>query len=170
MKRTALTRRTPLGASKRPAKAPSRTKTYIPPAWFMAVKPGAHGNSPAQKRLWRIVSEYVRQRDFKKYHGKCVSCSKTLDSWQDGQAAHFKPWSVCNGSFKYNVDNLALSCYFCNMNSGADIGYRFGEEMKRRHGKNHLDWIEQQNLKHRSEKLDVLFCIELAKPFIHIAD
>jgi hypothetical protein len=38
--------------------------------------------------------------------------------------------------------------------SGADTGYRFGEEMKRRYGAKHLEWIEKENEKHRGKKIE----------------
>jgi hypothetical protein len=158
VKRTALKRRTT-----KQKKARVLKEKYTPPEWFMAVKPGAHGNSPAQKRLWRIVSEAVRKEDYERFGGRCVSCPRVLDTWQDGQCAHYKPWSVCNGLFKYERRNLALSCSFCNQNSGADIGHRFGEEMKRRYGTSILDWIEEENQRHRGEKLDILQIVGLAE-------
>lgn len=147
-------------------KRATKTKSYSPPDWFMKIKPGAHGNTPHQKRLWRIVSEAVRKEEFELYGGQCVSCSRRLESWQDGQCAHFKPWSVCNGLFKYERVNLAFSCSFCNQNSGADIGHRFGEELKRRYGDDILDYIERENTKHRGEKLDVLQIVGLAELWI----
>lgn len=159
MKRSPLRRR----ALKKAAKVRTLKPKYSPPDWFLAIKPGAHGSTPHQKRLWRMVSEAVRQEEFIKYRGKCVSCDRYLHSWQEGQCAHFKPWSVCNGLFKYERKNLAFSCSFCNSNSGGDVGHRFGEELKRRYGEHHLDWIEKENRKHHGEKLDVLEIVALAE-------
>lgn len=141
---------------RRPLKAPRTrvsTKGYKSPPWFNKLRLGAHGSNPAQKRYWGYVSDKIRQEEFEKYKGKCVSCPRVLSSWQEGQCAHYKPWSVCHGYFKYERTNLAFSCPWCNGNGGADVGYAFGEELKRRYGENHLTWIEHENEKHRGEKM-----------------
>lgn len=129
-------------------------KGYKTPPWFNAIPRGSHGSNPAQKRYWKVVSDLVRQRDFKKYRGKCVTCPRRLERWEDGQAAHYKAWSVCNGYFKYELTNLALSCSHCNHINDGTIGTAFGEELKRRHGEQHLDWIEKENARHRGEKME----------------
>lgn len=127
---------------------------YKVPSWFMKIKPGAHGATPTQKRAWRIVSEYVRKRDFEKYKGKCVSCGKVFVQWEDLQAGHYKPWGSSNSWFKYDLTNINGQCNHCNMNSGADIGFCYGQEMKRRYGKNILAWIEKENEKYRGQKME----------------
>jgi len=131
------------------------SNVYKPPAWFTSLPAGSHGNTPAQKKYWKVVSQYVRQRDFERYGSKCVSCNARLEDWRDGDCAHFKAWSVCNGFFKYELTNLALSCKGCNRLSDGAVGARFGEELKRRYGKKHLEWIEEENLRHRGEKMEV---------------
>jgi len=172
MKRTPLARKTPLKAktgfkatkstlrTKKSSKAkidPSKrviNKGYKPPAWFMTIPVGSHGNSPTQKRYWKVISNFVRQRDFNKYNGRCVSCKVKLERWQDGQAAHFRAWGACNSYFKFHPDNCALSCSFCNHIDDGVIGHNFGVELKRRYGDKHLNWIEKENNKYRGIKLE----------------
>lgn len=156
-------RKTPLKqkSSKKRVVHKSRTKTvYKPPAWFTKIKPGSHGNTPTQKRFWRVISCFVRQRDFIEQKGCCVSCDTTLQRWQDGDAAHFKRFSVCNSYFKFNPDNVALSCKNCNRNDDGVVGHAFGEELKRRYGRDHLDWIEEENLKYKGIKLETHKIVE----------
>jgi len=153
-----------LGASGAKIKAhspkPKRTKNKLPhkgykvPDWFRSIPLGSHGNSPTQKRYWKVISAFTRQRDFNKYHGKCVSCGKRLESWQDGQGAHYRRYATCNSYFKFHPDNVALSCAYCNQNEDGVIGHSFGEELKRRYGEKHLDWIEKENNKWRGVKLE----------------
>jgi hypothetical protein len=155
VKRTALRSK-----SKTPnKKVRSVKKGYKTPAWFNAIPVGSHGNTPAQKRYWKVTSDFVRQRDFEKSK-RCVSCSAFLDDWRDGDAAHYRAWSVCNAWFKYEVTNIALSCKNCNRLSDGSIGFAFGEELKKRHGEDHLKWIEKENLKHRGEKLEDWLIVE----------
>ena len=136
---------------------------YKAPKWFSSTKAGSHGNTPAQKKAWTIVSAYVRQRDFKNYHGKCVSCPRILENWQDGDCAHYKAWGACNGFFKYELTNLALSCKNCNRLSDGNVGHAFGEELKRRYGKKHLEWIATEDRKHTGEKLEEWLLVEMCE-------
>jgi len=135
-------------------KPKTKNKGYQIPAWFKSIPPGSHGSNPTQKRYWKVVSNLVRQRDFNTYRGKCVSCSTRLGSWQEGQAAHYKAFSICNSYFKFNEKQIALSCAFCNHRADGAIGYAFGEELKRRYGAEHLDWIEKENRKYHGKKME----------------
>ena len=163
LKRRKGLKRTPLKkkSTKKRVVDKSRTKkVYKAPSWFMKIKLGSHGNNPAQKRYWRFISCFVRQRDFRDQKGYCVSCDNQLGRWQDGDAAHFKRYSVCNSYFKFHPDNIALSCKNCNRNDDGVVGHAFGEELKRRHGKDHLEWIEEENLKYRGKKLETHKIVE----------
>lgn len=159
VKATQATKRAkhPLGAAK-PKKTIKSTKSpqkgFKVPKWFMSIPVGSHGSNPVQKRYWKVISNFVRQRDFEKYNGKCVSCSARLERWQDGDAAHFKRYSVCNSYFKYNEKNIALSCKHCNHNDDGVVGYNFGQTLIKRYDKNHIAWIEKENLKWRGVKLE----------------
>lgn len=156
-------RRTPLRRKSDKKRVVDKTRTrvaYKAPAWFTKIKLGSHGNNVAQKRYWRFISCFVRQRDFRDQKGCCVSCPSILKRWQDGDAAHFKRYSVCNSYFKFNPDNIALSCKNCNRNDDGVVGHAFGEELKRRYGKDHLEWIEEENNKFRGKKLETHKIVE----------
>lgn len=133
------------------------TKGYKPPKWFQKIKPGGHGSTPAQKRLWRVVSEFVRRRDFELY-GTCVSCFHRFENWQEAQAGHWLPYSLCNSFYKFDPTfNIAAQCSACNSNlhrSGAHIGHAMGEELKRRHGQGVLEVIQSDNLRFRGMKME----------------
>jgi len=138
-------------------------QAYTPPAWFMALPLGSHGNTPAQKRAWKAISQLVRRTDFEKYGGKCVSCPAILDSWQEGHCGHYKAWSVCHGFFKLEKSNLSLQCPRCNYLSDGPVGHAFGKELERRYGKGHLQWIDEENERHRGEKMETWQLVELVR-------
>lgn len=135
-------------------------KGYKPPKWFNKIKAGAHGNTPAQKRYWKVVSDTYRLQDFNDYKGKCVSCHVTFERWQDGQLGHYKAWSVCNSWFKYERKNLALQCGGCNRRSDGPTNEAFKKELQRRHGNNIIDWIEKTNECFRGQKMEVWELVE----------
>jgi hypothetical protein len=157
-------RKTPLARKSKKKRVVDKTRTatkgYKPPAWFQAIPLGSHGNTPAQKKYWKATSDAYRKADFEQYGGRCVSCSKILDRWQDGHLAHFKAWSVCNSWFKYCRENLALSCPGCNRLDDGMVSYNFAKELQRRHGKGIIEWIEAENGAYRGMKMEVWEIVE----------
>lgn len=158
----------PLGRDKK-QKAPRvrkvKNKGYKVPSWFKSIKPGAHGQSPSQKRLWRVVSEFVRKRDFEKY-GKCVSCGYRFSCWEESQAGHWLPYSLCNSFYKFDPTfNIAGQCSACNTSlhrSGAHVGHEMGEELKRRYGSGVLEIIKEDNRRFHGMKLEVWNLVDMA--------
>ena len=140
----------PVGAKNKPKK--TVVKGYIVPKWYSKLKPGSHGSTPTQKKYWKVLSDTYRKADWEKY-GTCVSCHKHIEHWQDGDLAHFKRYSVCNSWFKFQRENMALSCKNCNRNDDGVVGHTFGEELKRRHHKGILEWIEATNLTFKGQKM-----------------
>lgn len=163
MKRTALKRRTPLRAKKKTTKK-RKTKRYQAPKWFTKLPTGSHGSTPAQKRLWKVVSDLVRERDWHKYQGRCVSCGTYIPDWKAGDAGHWIPWSTCNSWFKFDQMNVALQCKGCNIGlarkSRADIGHAFGEELNRRYGIGTTDYLREVNKTYVSKKLEDHQCVD----------
>lgn len=101
-------------------------------AWIKAIPISqAHGSGNLQKKLWRLVSDFVRIRDWHKY-GYCVATNQRIDHWKEGQAGHYKSYSVCRGMFKFDEENIHMQSAASNGWGGMDIGYSFGEELKRR--------------------------------------
>lgn len=146
-------------------------KGYKTPQWFNSIKPGSHGSTPAQERLWRVISEHVRKRDFEAYGGKCVSCPYRFSNWKEAQAGHWLPFSLCNAWYKYDyAHNLAAQCAGCNRSlhrSGAHVGHAMGEELKRRHGDDVLDRIMADNLSYRGQKMEaweIVKVVEALRP------
>lgn len=65
--------------------------------------------------------------------------------------------------FKYHVDNLALICQVCNYNDDAVVGAQFTDEMRKRHGKDFVEWVLQENNKHRGEKMELPLLVAYAE-------
>lgn len=149
--------------SKTPQTRKALSKGYKPPKWFQKIKPGVHGSTPAQKRLWRVVSEFVRQRDFELY-ATCVSCPHRFESWQEAQAGHWLPFSICHSWYKFDPTfNIHAQCVACNSGmhrSGAHIGHAMGEEIKRRCGENTLEIIKEDNERFRGMKIEVFQIVD----------
>lgn len=138
----------------------------------MAIPPGGHGSTPIQKRLWRVVSDYVRQRDYERYQGRCVSCGAVFGHWRDAQAGHYLPFSVCHSWYKFSPENIHAQCHGCNMGlyrSGAHIGHAMGEELKRRYGPDILTTIIANNEKFRGKKMEVWEIVAFAEKLVRLS-
>lgn len=123
MKRTALRRKTSLKAKKslkrsnrKPTKKRSQRKT------------GGNKRPSVRllkKKLWEECKRIIRQR----YGNKdgtftCYTCGAHLDTPSKAQTGHFIPSSVCSAAMRYDLDNLRVQCYRCNINlSGNWIEY-----------------------------------------------
>lgn len=145
-----------------------KRKGYRPPPWFRSLPLGAHGSTPSQKKAWKVVSDFVRQRDWDRYK-RCVSCGAYLESWQKGHAGHWRAWSVCHGIFKYDLRNIALQCASCNYLSDGKIGHTFGEELKRRLGDDVLERIDKDNVANRGKKVEEWELVEMCSKLLNKA-
>lgn len=138
------------------AKTLAKTKRkgkWTPPRWTKSIPKGGHGSTDMQKRYWKLMSDYIRIKEWYDY-GTCVSCNRRLDAWNEGQAAHWKSWGSSNSWGKFNMDNIALSCANCNRLDDGEIGHNFGEELKRRLGENILEEIRAFDNSQRGKKME----------------
>lgn len=128
---------------------------YKEPKWVKSIpKSTTHGSGDLQKRLWRVVSDYVRIRDWYQFGGRCVATGEYILRWTEGDAGHYISYSKCNGMFKFDIWNVHLQSKSSNGWGGMAIGHSFGEELKRRHGETFLDELKEENKRHINEKVD----------------
>lgn len=121
------------------------------PKWIKAIPESqAHGSGTLQKRLWKLVSDFVRIRDWHK-HKTCVATGKYISRWQDGQAGHFKAYSSCNGMFKFDERNIYMQSAQSNSWGGYEDWIKYETELLRRNGYG-LPEITEWNLEHKGEK------------------
>lgn len=109
--------------------------------WINKIPFGSHGSSPLQKRLWKLVTDYVRIRDFKL---GCISCGKKTEHWSELQGGHYRPYTKCKGYTKFDYRNVFAQCAYCNsrMNDDKFEGGRiFAENIIKRYGQERLDLI-----------------------------
>jgi len=61
---------------------------------------------------WTVFSAYIRQRDFKKYRGKCYTCLNRASHWSDFHCGHYISRSARNTL--YDELNNHAQCPACN--------------------------------------------------------
>lgn len=115
-------------------------------AWIKAIPESqSHGSGTLQKRLWRLTSDFVRIRDWYRFDGRCIATGVKIGHWSEGQAGHFKAYSVCRGIYKFCTDNIHLQSEVSNKWNNSDTWFNFAAEMERRWGYTKVS-IDQCNL------------------------
>lgn len=127
---------------------------YKVPKWVRSIPQAqGHGSGELQKRLWRLVSDYCRIRDWYQYK-RCVATNDYIMNWKESDAGHFISYSICNGMFKFDIWNVHMQSKRSNAWGGQSLGHSFGEELKRRYGESIIDELKAENRKHVGEKVD----------------
>lgn len=134
---------------------------YKVPKWFSRLPTGSHGSTPSQKKAWKVVSDYVRERDWNESKYCRDGCGTFIENWKDADCGHFKSWSVCHGLFKYELKNLALQASNCNRRSDGVVGYGLANYLIHKYGSDHLEWIERENEKYRGKKIEEWELVEM---------
>lgn len=114
---------------------------------------------------WAIFSNYTRKRDHQKYKGKCYTCNKILDRWQDMSANHYI--SRSKKITLFDETNVKGGCQQCNhpmMGNGmprtfaANLDAEYGDGTSRR-----LYQKSQQTI-----KADFWWYMEIAEEYIEM--
>ena len=70
-------------------------------------------NSAYKKRLWKLVSEYVRRKNADSSgYVKCISCG-VKKHWKELDAGHYLPKSKGN-CIMWEIKNIHPQCTYCN--------------------------------------------------------
>lgn len=108
--------------------------------------------------LWELCKIFVRRRD----GDTCFTCGKKGLSGSNQQTGHFIPSSVCGGYLRYDIRNLAVQCYSCNINAGGN-GAIFNQHLRVKYGNEFVDQIFQD--KEKTIKLDIIYVESLIEEY-----
>jgi 5-methylcytosine-specific restriction endonuclease McrA len=125
--RTHLRRATSLATGSKPKKAIKTRKKKSP-------------LSKLKKQLWQLCREITIKRD----GSDCYTCpSKALEG-SNRQLGHFISSSICSTELRYDLDNLRIQCYSCNINkSGNWLAYE--NRLKREYGEEYVQELKERN-------------------------
>jgi len=114
-----------------------------------------------KKRLWGLVSKFVRM-DASDVNGfcKCVTCH-TVKHYKEMQAGHFIPQAQGN-AVKWDLRNIHPQCYRCNINLGGN-GAEYYPYMVDQYGIDTVD--ELRRLSHTTVKFTVNDLLEMENDF-----
>lgn len=101
---------------------------------------GWKGGVALKKSLWRVFSEYIRQRD----GGVCISCGKG-DFWRNMDAGHYVP-KTAGLSLYFDERNVNCQCTYCNRWMHGNLS-RYAIALRKKHGETILEELDSERVK-----------------------
>lgn len=100
-----------------------------------------------QKLLWEECKRIIRAR-YIKHDGtwNCFTCGRLIDEPAKAQTGHFIPSSICGAYLRYDLRNLRIQCYGCNINAGGNQAYYY-RNLVQENGQEYVDAIFQDKNK-----------------------
>lgn len=90
--------------------------------------------SKIQRQLWEECKRIIRSR----YPNKCFTCDRQNLEGSNMHTAHFIPKASCGAYLKYDLRNLRICCYHCNINLGGN-GSMFYRNLVSTEGQSYVD-------------------------------
>jgi hypothetical protein len=128
----------------------SKQKTDRKPSQGRKIAPRAKSVPQLKKSLWELCKATVRARD----KGICQACGATGLVGSNAQCSHLIASSICGAFLRYDLRNLYLCCFRCNISLSGNIAtlYRNIEKQK---GKAFMERLFED--KNKITKLDRQF-------------
>lgn len=104
-----------------------------------------------KEELWNECKRIVRARYQKEGYWYCFTCDRVLDEPAKAQTGHFLPSSTCGAFLRYDLRNLRIQCYNCNINQGG-AGAEFYRRLVEENGQSYVDQLFKD--KHITIKAD----------------
>ena len=115
----------------------------------------------ARKELWELCKQIIR----KKYGNTCYTCDAKNLSGSNFQTGHLIPRSTCGLYLRYDLRNLRIQDYRCNINLSGN-GATFYRNMVQREGQSYVDEIFAE--KNRETKENLAFYTERIESYQHL--
>jgi hypothetical protein len=95
-----------------------------------------------QDALWKEAKRIT----LNKYGNTCYTCGRTNLEGSNCQLGHFIPSGACGALLRYDLRNLRIQCYHCNINLGG-YGAEYYKRMVAEVGKKEVDKLFQDKQK-----------------------
>ncbi len=116
-----------------------------------------------KKKLWEECKRITRARYIKYEFGwDCYTCDKYITILSDAHTGHFIPSGSCGVLLRYDLRNLRVQCYNCNINLGGN-GAEYYRRMIKEVGKKSVEqlFIDKQ----KTVKADIIFYMRLLEEY-----
>lgn len=124
--------------------------------------------SNLKSKLWEECKRIIRAR-YIKDDGTwdCFTCKKRIDEPAKAQTGHFLPRSTCGAYLRYDLRNLRIQCYNCNINQGG-AGADYYRRLQETEGQEYIDQIYKD--KHITVKADQWWYMEKTNEYKEIIE
>jgi hypothetical protein len=87
-----------------------------------------------QEKLWKLC----KQITLNKYGNTCYTCDRNNLEGSNCQLGHCIPSGACGAFLRYDLRNLRIQCYHCNINLGGN-GAEYVRRLTQEVGKKEVD-------------------------------
>lgn len=96
---------------------------------------------PLKTKLWELCKQIIRLK-YANQDGtwNCYTCGKIIDEPAKAQTGHFIASSVCGAFLRYDLRNLRIQDYYCNINCGGN-GAVYYQKLVEREGQEYVNQI-----------------------------
>ena len=117
----------------------------------------------AKDKLWELCKKIVRAR-YVKSDGTwdCFTCGKLIDCPAKAQTGHFIPSATGGALLRYDLRNLRIQDYYCNINLGGN-GSAFYRNLVAEKGQEYVDQLFL--VKQQTVKADIIFINNLIEQY-----
>lgn len=92
-------------------------------------------------KLWDLCKKIIRKTyDDGNGEWNCFTCGKHIDEPHKAHTGHFIPSASCGAYLRYDLRNLRVQCYYCNINLGGN-GATYYKNLVEEKGKKYVDQI-----------------------------
>lgn len=122
--------------------------------------------SQLKKILWEECKRIIRAKYITQNNNWfCFTCGKLIDEPAKAQTGHFLPSSTCGAFLRYDLRNLRIQCYNCNINQGG-AGADFYRNLVIENGQEYVEQLFKD--KHISIKADSWWYLEMIEKYKNI--
>ena len=98
-------------------------------------------------KLWEECKRIIRKRYVDRNgNWRCFTCDQLITEPRNAQTGHFIASSICGAYLRYDLRNLRIQCYKCNINAGGN-GAEYYRRMVIENGQEFVDQIFQDKQK-----------------------
>lgn len=91
--------------------------------------------------LWQECKRIIRATyQHPDGYWNCFTCDRLIDEPAKAQTGHFIANASCGAYLRYDLRNLRIQCYFCNINLGGN-GAEFYKRLVEEKGQEYVDQI-----------------------------
>lgn len=94
-----------------------------------------------QDKLWEECKRIMRAKYLTQNgYWFCFTCNRLIDEPAKAQTGHFIASSICGAFLRYDLRNLRIQCYNCNINAGGN-GAAYYKNLVTEEGQEYVDQL-----------------------------